>query len=76
MVRLLKHRHPTIRRQLLAIALVPSISLIAVALATSAYLAVNARRSGSLQETVAAASGPAAEAFVACKRNAGSRSPD
>jgi signal transduction histidine kinase len=57
-------RRPTIRRQLLTIVLVPSISMIAVAMAVTGYLAVDARRSSSLQRTVADASAPAAAAIL------------
>ncbi|GLY33199.1 nitrate- and nitrite sensing domain-containing protein [Kineosporia sp. NBRC 101731] len=64
MVRLLVHRRPTIRRQLLAIALVPSITLIAVALTVTGYLAVDARNSSSLQQSVSDASSPAARAIL------------
>ncbi|MBT0770658.1 nitrate- and nitrite sensing domain-containing protein [Kineosporia sp. J2-2] len=52
-------RRPTIRRQLLAIVLVPSISLLAVAMAVTTYLAIQARDSSSLQKTVKDASEPA-----------------
>ena len=59
-----KRRRPTIRRQLLTIVLVPSISLIAIAMVATAYLAVDARRNSSLQRTVAEASTPAAAAIL------------
>jgi len=64
MVRLFKQRRPTIRRQLLTIVLVPSITLIVLALAVTISLARSARDSRSLQQTVADASAPAATAIL------------
>jgi signal transduction histidine kinase len=64
MPRLPKGRRPTIRRQLLILVLVPSISLIVIAMTVTGYLALNARQNSSLQKTVADASGPAAAAIL------------